>query len=338
VLRRVGLHGKSFIPLLSSFACAIPGVLSTKTIESRRERLATVMVAPFMSCSARLPVYALVVGACFAGWSATGKGLLLFALYALGVVAAFGVAWVATFIRGRVRPTPFLLELPIYKVPRPRQVLLHAWMHTWEFIKRAGTIIFALSILIWAITTYPRAPEASVTEVTQRAEAAWVAPEGLPPEAVDDARILAVEEAVAAEHMDHSIAGRLGHLIEPLIAPLGFDWKIGVGLVGSFAAREVFVSTLGITYGIGDPGDETAPLEERMQGETWADGSPVWTSATALSLLVWFVLAMQCISTTAVVKRETGSWRWPIIQILVMNGMAWVACLITYQVASRVLA
>ncbi len=335
ILCRVGLHGKSFIPLLSSFACAIPGILSTRTIESRRERLATVLVAPFMSCSARLPVYGLVVATCFAPWSPWAKGFLMLGLYVLGIVTAFAAAWVGSKIRGRMQPTPFILELPTYQVPQLRQVLLTVWHNTWAFLKRAGTIIFALSILVWAMTTYPKAPDSLLQTKRAEFERAWQTPTDLAGEAAAQAKVDAWDKIASQENIDHSIAGRIGHVIEPVIAPIGFDWKIGIGLVGAFAAREVFVSTLGITYGVGDPGDDTAPLSERLLSDTRPDGTPVWSVATALSLLVWFVLAMQCLSTSATVRRETGGWTWPLIQLGLMNGIAWICCFAVYQVAVR---
>lgn len=332
VLHRVGLHGKSFIPLLSSFACAIPGILSARTIEAPRERFATILVAPLMSCSARLPVYALAIAAFFGSWAPWAQGLLMLGLYVLGIVVAFLVAWVAMKIRGRQGTSPLLLELPAYKVPQPSLVVSQVWHGTSAFLTRAGSIILALSIAIWAITTYPKPHADDLAKAESRFEAAWKAPTGVSPEEVATQREDAQGRFIAQAALEHSIAGRLGHALEPVIAPLGFDWKIGVGLVGAFAAREVFVSTLGIVYAVGDPGDDTADLQAAIRADTHADGTPIWTMATAASLLVWFVLAMQCISTTAVVRRETGSWAWALGQLVGMNVIAWLASFITYQV------
>jgi ferrous iron transport protein B len=331
VLCRVGLHGKSFIPLLSSFACAIPGIMAARTINSRRERLMTILVAPFMSCSARLPVYALLIAAFFghlAGWQ---QGLIMLALYLLGILGAVAVAWTATRIRGSLASTPFILELPSYKAPQPLHVLTQVWQNTSAFLTKAGTTIFILSILIWGITTYPKPSAKAVAASTQAFAASYTAPEvGSEAEAQ---RQLALDRRLAADALDHSLAGRLGHGLEPVLAPLGYDWKMGIGLVAAFAAREVFVSTLGIVYSVGDPGDETSDLQSAMKADRRADGSPVWTTAVAISMLVWFVLAMQCMSTTAVVRRETGGWSWPIAQLVGMNVMAWICAFAAYHTA-----
>ncbi len=331
VLHRVGLHGKSFIPLLSSFACAIPGIISTRTIEAPRERIATILVAPLMSCSARLPVYALAIAAFFGHWAPWQQGMLMLGLYVLGIVAAFAIAWVAMKIRGRAGTSPLLLELPAYKVPQASLVLNQVWHGTSAFLTRAGSIILALSIVIWAMTTYPKPHEDDLARAEARFHQAWKAPDGVTGDDLEAQRSKAQERYVAQAALEHSVAGRLGHAIEPVIAPLGFDWKIGVGLVGAFAAREVFVSTLGIVYAVGGDEEDTADLQAAIRADRRADGTPVWTTATAASLLVWFVLAMQCISTTAVVRRETGSWGWALGQLVGFNVLAWVAAFLTWN-------
>lgn len=310
VLSRVGLHGKSFIPLLSSFACAIPGILATRTIDSRRDRLATILVAPFMSCSARLPVYALLVGACMPGSGALAQAALLFGLYALGILAAVATSLLVKRTVARERAGSFILELPTYKRPQASQVLYQVWTNTRAFVVRAGTTIFALSVVLWALLYYPRLP-------------------------ADQAARLPDDAARQAAQVEHSFAGRAGHALEPAVRPLGYDWKMGVGLVAAFAAREVFVSTLGITYSVGEVGEDTNDVSKAMTEDRRADGTKVWTPLTAASLMLWFVLAMQCISTIAVVRRETGGWRWPIAQLLFMNGLAYVSCLLLYQIGRR---
>jgi ferrous iron transport protein B len=329
LLSRVGLHGKSFIPLLSSFACAIPGIMATRTIESRKDRLATILVAPFMSCSARLPVYTLLIGVFFASHGALFKAGIMLSLYALGIVAAASCAWLfkRSILRG---PTPaFILELPTYKFPQASQVARQVWTNSSEFLRRAGTVIFCMSVILWAMTYYPRLPEAKRQEIQQVATAA-----GLDEHAADN--------RASAAQREYSIAGRLGHGMEPAIRPLGYDWKIGVGLIGAFAAREVFVSTVAITYAADDPdGAGPSGLAEAMRNDTYQAsygamaGQPIWTPLIACSVLVWFVLAMQCMSTMAVVRRETGSWRWPLFMLVYMNAMAYVICLMIYQVGSR---
>jgi ferrous iron transport protein B len=309
ILSKVGLHGKSFIPLLSSFACAIPGVMAARTIEGR-ERLATILVAPFMSCSARLPVYGLLIGAFFSAYGPIIQGLVMLGCYLLGVVVAAATAWCLKLAdRRRGKSGAFILEMPTYKMPQLSQVLMQVWTNTSKFLTKAGTIIFCLSILLWAMSYYPRLP-------------------------VEQAALLD-ENAAQQAQREYSIAGRVGHAIEPAIAPLGYDWKIGVGLIGAFAAREVFNSYLGIIYGVGDSEDTTS-LQEAIAQDRRPDGKPVWTPLVAVSLLIWFVIAMQCMSTLAVVKRETNGWKWPLIQLVYMNALAYVVCLIVYQVGIRI--
>jgi len=334
VLGKVGLHGKSFIPLLSSFACAIPGVMATRTIDSRRERLATILVAPFMSCSARLPVYGLLIGAFFGGLGAVAKGMIMLGCYALGVIVAAAVAWALKLAARKEPPPAFILELPVYKVPQPSLIGWQVWTNTSKFLTKAGTTIFCLSILLWALAYYPRAPQAVLDQAATHAEERTRAePAG---EALDERIAAARERAAGQAGLEYSAAGRLGHAIEPAIAPLGFDWKIGVGLIGAFAAREVFNSTLSIIYSLGArEADDVDDLASAIRADTRADGTPVWRPLVAVSLLVWFVLAMQCISTTAVVRRETGGWRWPLIQLGFMNALAYVLCFAVYQIGTR---
>jgi ferrous iron transport protein B len=345
LLSAVGLSGKAFVPLLSGFACAIPGIMATRTMESSRDRLRTIFVLPFMSCAARLPVYTLLIGAFFGTYSAFTQGALMLSLYVLGIVAAFATAWVWKS-RSREASSSFMLELPTYKLPRVSNVLRVVGRSTWAFVAKAGTIIFALSVILWAMTYWPRLPESRAAEVAQSAESIWSeATAGFSKDAaleereevtvhgVSTAEEL-IEKELASAQLRHSLAGRLGRLIEPVIAPLGFDWKMGVGLVGAFAAREVFVSTMGIVYAQGDD-EHTEPLAAAMLADRYPDGSPVWTPLIAINLLIWFVIAMQCISTVAIVKRETNGWRWPILQLLYMNALAWVLCFIVFQIGSR---
>jgi ferrous iron transport protein B len=313
LMRGVGLHGKAFVPLLSSFACAIPGIMATRTIENQKDRLATILIAPFMSCSARLPVYTLMIAAFFSdrrifGFLSVGA-LLIMAMYLLGITVAVCVAWVLkrTILRG---PTPpLVMELPPYRLPNPLTILQTIWSRAWLFVRRAGTVILAISIILWALANFPR-----------------VAPEG------DTMQTAADRSAVESEQLKHSFAGRLGHLIEPVIAPLGFDWQMGIGLISSFAARETLVSTLSIVYNVGREADSSSPsLIEAIRKARRPDGRPAWTPLTAISMMVFFVLACQCMSTVAVVRRETNSWRWPIFMVLYMTALAYAAAFITYQ-------
>ena len=372
LLANAGLHGKSFIPLLSSFACAIPGIMATRTIENRRERLATILVAPFMSCSARLPVYTLLIGAFFASFGPLRQAGIMLACYALGIVAAAGTAWLFKRTLTGGPATSFILELPTYKIPQASQVARQVWMNTRAFLTKAGTTIFCLSVILWAMAYYPRLPEnlsAQAKAAALPAAKLQVKLQTYNPKSPEESKLLAESspagnklreslvadlspqeqsqadeiagQKVAAAQAEYSVSGRLGHLMEPALRPLGYDWKIGIGLVSAFAAREVFVSSMGIVYSVGNVEDgKTADLSKAMRADTYSSGpragKPVWTPIVAVSLLVWFVLAMQCMSTFAVVRRETGGWRWPIFMLVYMNALAYVVALLVYQVGTRV--
>ena len=319
LMSRVGLHGKAFLPLISSFACAIPGIMATRTIESRRDRFATIMIAPFMSCSARLPVYTLMIATFFAGKTVLGVfslgAVLMLAMYALGIVVAIAVAAVLKRTLLKAPPPPFLMELPPYRLPNLRTVIQNMITRAWLFLKRAGTVILAISIILWALMYLPRA--------------------SVDPVPVDTVETVSTEQDAPlpeSEQLKNSYAGQLGHIIEPVIAPLGFDWKIGVALIASFAAREVLVSTLSIIYNVGkDENEESETLISAVRNAKTDDGRTAWTPLTALTLMVFFVLAMQCMSTIAVVRRETNSWSWPLFMVGYMTVLAYVAALITYQ-------
>ncbi len=300
LMSRVGLNGRSFIPLLSSYACAIPGIMATRTIEDSKDRLVTILVAPLMSCSARLPVYLLMIAALLPGNRVPvgDKVGLMLLMYALGTSGAFGFAWLfkRTLLKGA--PPLMIMELPQYRLPRLRDVLLHMIERAGLFLRQAGTIILAISIVLWFLTTYPK-PDYPVT---------------------------------AQEQIAHSFAGTAGRVLEPVIKPLGFDWRIGIGLISSFAAREVFVSTMGVIFGVEDNrGADPVPLRQALRDARWPDGAALFTPLVCLTLMIYYVFAMQCMSTVAVVKRETNSWRWPLFQIGYMTGTAWIVCLVVYQ-------
>jgi ferrous iron transport protein B len=323
LMSRVGLHGKAFLPLMSSFACAIPGIMATRTIESRRDRFATILIAPFMSCSARLPVYSLMIAAFFAGQTVFGfismGAVLMLAMYTLGIVFAVIVAFILKRTLLKAPPPPFLMELPPYRLPNLRTVFQNMLTRAWLFVKRAGTVILAISIILWALMYFPR-QEVSDSRLqvpgNEQLETSNLKPETVP----------------ESEQLKNSFAGKLGRVIEPVIKPLGFDWKIGVALIASFAAREVLVSTLSIIYNVGKDEDaQSQTLIAAIHDAKKDDGTPAWTPLTALTLMVFFVLAMQCMSTVAVVRRETNSWRWPIFMITYMTGLAYVASMLTYQ-------
>jgi ferrous iron transport protein B len=340
LLARVGLHGKSFIPLLSSFACCIPGIMATRTIENRRDRLATILIAPFMSCSARLPVYALLIGAFFSHYGAFTQAGIMLGCYALGILAAVATAWVfkRSLLKGGA--TTFILELPSYKLPQVSQVARQVWTNAGKFVTKAGTTILAFSIVLWALAYYPRLPKArsnavqmmALKQIAKDPESVSSKGPSVQVQSISDDEITErVNNAVAAAQSEYSFAGRLGHWMEPGLRPLGFDWKMGIGLIGAFAARETFVSTMGITYAVGDPGESTTSLQSAMRSDHYANGKPVWTPLVAVSLLVWFVLALQCMSTVAITRRETGGWGWAIFMVVYMNVLAYVGSLIVYQ-------
>jgi ferrous iron transport protein B len=318
-LRAVGLHGRAFVPMMSGFACAVPAIMATRTMERRRDRLLTMLVVPLMSCSARLPVYTLIIGALFPPSHVFGivpvQGLLMVAMYLFSTCVALIAAAVLgrTVVRGA--SVPLILELPPYRWPGMPSVLHLMWLRARSFLSEAGTVILGFTIVMWVLLSYPKLPE---SESTARGPVATA----LAPAAENGARATALE---------YSFGGRLGKALEPGLAPLGFDWKIGVGIVGAFAAREVFVSVMGMVYGLGDVGDDDAPLRERMRAETRRDGRPVYTPLVGFSLMVFFALACQCMSTLAVVRRETRSWRWPLFLFGYMTALAWLASFVIYQ-------
>jgi len=335
LMARCGLSGKSFIPLLSSLACAVPGIMATRVIENRRDRLATILVAPLMSCSARLPVYILLIGAFLtAGQPWWLPGLTMFAMYAIGLVVAPLVALLLkrTLLRGE---TPvFVMEMPIYKVPSVRTVLRRMGDAGWAFVRRAGTLILASMILVWALLYVPwwdaqgRRYEDRIAAVGEDSDAA---------------------KAINAEWKRDSILGRVGRAIEPAVRPLGWDWRVGVATLASFPAREVIVGTLGIIYQQGEVDTDEiratawgeigeTGLGKALRGARWDHDPqrPVFTIPAVLSLLVFFALCCQCASTLAVIKRETGTWGWPLFTFTYMTLLAYLAALVVYQVGSRI--
>jgi ferrous iron transport protein B len=336
LMSRVGLHGKSFIPMLSSFACAIPGIMATRTIESPKDRLVTILIAPLMSCSARLPVYSLLIAACIPDRKVFGffklTGLTMLAMYLLGIVVALLMAWLfkKTLLKGE--PPLLILELPPYKKPVARVVLRHMWERSRLFLRRAGTVILGINILLWCLATYPRDPALERKFAAQREALQAAAASGALPDESLAAQRAALDRAEAGEKLRHSFAGRMGRAIEPIIAPLGFDWKIGIGIITSFAAREVFVSTMSTVYNLGNADAEaTSSLAQTLREQRRPDGTPVYSTLVGVALMVFYVFALQCVSTVAVVRRETNSWKWPLFQWLYMGVLAWGFAFVTYQ-------
>jgi len=295
VMGKVGLSGRAFIPLLSSFACAIPGIMATRTIPNWRDRLATIMVAPLMTCSARLPLYALLIGA-FIPQRSVGifnlQGLTLFGLYAAGILSAMAVAWVFKRTWMKSDYQPLMLELPPYRTPNLRNLLLGLWQRAVIFLQRVGTIIFAVMVLLWFLSTFPGPPDGATGAAIQ-----------------------------------YSFAGMLGHALEVVFAPIGFNWQISIALVPGMAAREVAVGALGTVYALSATGEETAKTLSPIIAQSWS-------TATAYSLLAWYVFAPQCISTLVVVKRETNSWRYPVLMAAYLFALAYMASFITFRIVS----
>ena len=295
IMGGAGLHGRAFIPLLSSFACAIPGIMATRVIDNPRDRLTTILVAPLMTCSARIPVYTLIISAFIPNKTIWGfanlQGVVMFGLYAAGIVSALGVSALAKFVFWRESPTPpFMLELPDYKLPRPRSVLMGVYTRAKMFLHRAGTTIFSMMVLIWFLASFPRPPAGATGPA-----------------------------------IDYSLASWIGHALEPVLAPIGFNWQINVALIPGMAAREVAVAALGTVYAIEGGKENAAQIGQALAHH--------WTLATALSVLVWYIFAPQCASTLAVIKRETGSWKWMAVTFGYMLALAYVASFITWHVA-----
>jgi ferrous iron transport protein B len=346
----VGLSGKSFIPLLSSFACAIPGIMAARTIENRRDRLLTILVAPLMSCSARLPVYLLLCGA-FVPNIAVGiswlrlPALVLLGMYALGVIVAAAVAFLLsqTFFRGP--PQPFVMELPGWRWPQPAVVLERAREAVWSFLNNAGTLIVAMSVVIWALSTYPRNEAGIATELAARRTAltSRLADSATPaadreqlttelalldsPDGAETARRGAIQR--------QSFLGQAGRFIEPVVRPLGWDWRLGCAAIASFPAREVVLGTLAVLYDLPAGEEEGTALERRLKAARW-DGTnrPVFTLPVALSIMVFFALCAQCASTLVVIGRETGSWLWPVVTFVYMTVLAWLGAFAIYQLGT----
>lgn len=325
-MRALGLSGKAFIPLLSSFACAVPAIMGTRTIPDRRERLTTILLAPFMSCSARLPVYILMIGAfvppaAYLGGWVSRHGLVMMAMYLVGVLVAIPIAWLLKGSSKRASGPGFMIELPGYKVPRLRTVLQRSVSAGREFVVRAGTIILLVNVFVWGLAYFPRSATVRSNVENQAARESWDAER--------------VEHELAGAYLRDSFLGRMGQAIEPIVRPIGWDWRIGVAVIASFPAREVVVSTLGTIYNVGEGADEeSVSLREAMMRATWPGSQQrVLTLPVALSLMVFFALCAQCSSTLVVMGRETRSWRWPLLSFATMTAIAYLGALATARVA-----
>jgi len=323
LMRSVGLNGKSVMPMISGFACAVPAIMSARNIENKKERLLTILITPLMSCSARLPVYTILIGLVIPNQNLLGflsiQGLVMMGLYLLGLVMALVVSYVAKWFINIKEKSFFILELPAYRSPRWSNMITTMINKAKIFVFDAGKIIMIISLILWGLSSF--GPGNTMQKITLQYEQRMAAP---------GVNTTQLSREMQTEKLEHSYAGIMGKAIEPVITPLGFDWKIGIALITSFAAREVFVGTMATLYSVGD-GDEDLMLKEKMKEAKRPDGSPVFNLASGLSLMVFYVFAMQCMSTLAVVKRETKTWKWPIIQLLYMTGLAYLMSWIIYQ-------
>ncbi|HSU28606.1 MAG TPA: ferrous iron transport protein B [Chitinophagaceae bacterium] len=324
LMRSVGLNGKSVMPMISGFACAVPAIMSARNIDNRKERLLTILITPLMSCSARLPVYTILIGLVIPKTYLLGflgvQGLVMMGLYILGLVMALIVSWVGKWFIKIKEKSFFILELPVYRSPRWKNVIPVMISKARIFVTDAGKVIMVISLILWGLCSF--GPGNSMKNVTQHYEQLKAAP---------GADIAKLDKEYHTAKLESSYAGILGKSIEPAIAPLGYDWKIGIALITSFAAREVFVGTMATLYSVGDEKNDLM-LKAKMKEAVRPDGKPVFNLATGLSLMIFYVFAMQCMSTLAVVKRETRSWKWPIIQLIYMTGLAYLMSLLVYQI------
>lgn len=325
LMRPFGLNGKSVVPLLSSAACAIPGIMATRTIGSWQERLTTILVAPLISCSARLPVYTLLIALVIPDRTVLGflniQGLVLFGLYMLGIVSALIVAWVIKQFFKNKELSVFLLEMPEYKTPRWKNVGIEVYEKVKIFVLDAGKIILAISIVLWALASF--GPGNKMDELAKLVPL---------PVVQNEESMLEYNSKIASVKLENSYMGYLGKAIEPVISPLGYDWKMGISLLTSFAAREIFVGSLATIYSVHNADEHSELLIDKLRRQKFANGSPVYTLASGMSLLIFYVFAMQCMATLAVVKRETKSWKWPMLQLGYMGVLAYVGAFITYQI------
>ena len=328
IMRRVGLNGKSVMPMIGGFACAVPAIMSARNIENKKERLLTILVTPFMSCSARLPVFTILAALVVPNKKILGvlslQGLVLMGLYVFGVLIAMFVSYFLNLFIKIKEKSFFILELPLYKQPRWNNIIVTMFDKAKVFVFDAGKVIMVISLLLWGLSSFgPGEKRDQINRTyTERIKNTPSLTESL-------------EKERAASLLEYSYAGILGRSIEPVIRPLGYDWKIGIALITSFAAREVFVGTMATLYSVGESEDSSGnTLTKKMESAKRPDGSLVYSTATGFSLLIFYLLAMQCMSTLAVVKRETGSWKWPLIQLLYMTGLAYLLSFITYQLLS----
>jgi ferrous iron transport protein B len=331
VMRGVGLSGQSVIPMLSSFACAVPAIMATRVIPNRRDRIATILAAPFMTCSARLPVYALLIAAFVPdrslGWLNL-QGLVLLGLYLLGIIGGLATAWIMkrSALRG---PKPqFALALPEFRWPNPQTVLIKLMDRARIFLRRAGTVIFTVAIIVWALAYFPRSAEVQISRdnaVTQ-AQATWSGAEL-------ESQLQRIDNQASADQLEQSFLGRAGRFVAPVFRPLGWDWRVSAAVIAGFPAREVVVAVMGTIYAVGEEAEE-ASLAGKLRSATWPDGRPIFTLPMVLGLLLFYAWCLQCAATIAVIRRETNSWRWPAFAWSYMTVIGYAGALLIYQLGT----
>lgn len=322
LMHRIGLHGKSFIPMLVGFGCSVPAIMATRTLENKRDRLVTMLVVPLMSCGARLPIYALIIPAFFPpAWNVP----MLWIIYITGIVLAVlsAKALRSTIFRGE--SVPFVMELPPYRMPTFRGVLIHMWQRGWLYLKKAGTIILGISVLLWAMTTFPGLPDGEAQRFEQEKQSVQTS---MVDEKERSARIASIEDAGKEAELRNSIAGRIGHALEPVLKPMGFDWKIGTALIGAFAAKEVFVAQMGIVYSVGEADEGSETLREKLKDN--------YSPLVAFCIMLFCLISAPCMATIAITRRESNSWGWALFQLAGLTALAWVITVMVFQ-AGRLL-
>lgn len=317
LMHKIGLHGKSFIPMLIGFGCSVPAIMATRTLENRRDRLVTMLVVPLMSCGARLPIYALIIPAFFPrSWHAP----MLWIIYMIGIILAVGAAKLlrTTILKGE--SIPFVMELPPYRMPTVKSVLLHMWERGWLYLRKAGTVILGISIVLWAMTNFPGLPENEHARFQQQRQA--IGAQYKADEQKAAALLAAIDNREAEAALENSLAGRIGRLMEPLLKPMGFDWKIGTALIGAFAAKEVFVAQLGIVYAVGEADQESDSLREKLQDN--------YSPLVGFCIMLFCLVSTPCMATIAVTRRESNSWKWALFQLVGLTALAWVLTTTVY--------
>ena len=327
IMHRFGLHGRSFIPMIMGFGCNVPAIMATRTLRNRGDRLLTMLIVPFMSCSARLPVYILIISAFFESFQA----LILIGIYAFGIILAFITAQIFNRFLFRNKETPFVMELPTYRLPTLRNIIFHMWEKTHHYLKKIGTVILIGVVIIWALEYFPRETENSVSYIS-RIET--IENQQLPQE-ISAELLEEIEMEMESDRLMHSYIGRLGKVMQPVMSPLGFDWKMSIALLAGLPAKEIIISTMGVLYQ-SEVDDSTVNLQQKLQNEEHdrgkLKGQKVFNTASAMAFLVFILIYFPCIGVVATIKNESGSWRWGIFSVLYTTILAWIMAFFTYNI------